>query len=688
MKNINTHYCTTVKTANISSASPTVKMHYLRHTCAHIFLRAFSQMRLPLVNALCYNYVKCFMSNDFIYNHILERSVQAVETGKLGALVRRVLAGDAPAYESIFLETKDNIFFHAKMMLKSDESAWDTVQDTYIAAFRGLDKLRTPETVETWLCAIAGNLCFNRIKRQNQPQNDNNCALSPPVLSADDDTVRDYVQQAMDELAIMPRVAVLFRYCDDMSLAQIGSVMRCDETAVKKCLAQAEETLCIVRDSTDDQCGITPTRLKQALHDIRKENAISPAITLSIGLAIAQKCGYASSLRVISAADTQANQRKGGNRASSKSENENDSKRPMRPTARERAARGAKKGVMVLASGLVVVGFVVGGFAVRAIMDARSADAGTPDNLSAFSAGHNSDKSAADAGGNNAQPDQALSAEAAQAYISIISDYTGRYGVCSSTDVGDGLAYATLLDFDGDGQQEMYLYYIDNSFLVDSSSDAVNNTGETLYCLHEELWRFDGQLQCCFSQQHYAGGDMEDGTGTSRWVVQDDNSTSKFVTWYTYTDENGYIHQISVSYTLSGNVLAESERTEGMFVVANAANQRRDGYLIEQYYGTENAHYDDIAYFVEGAVTTPDGRTAYTYEQSQAILDASTADVVPLNTEETDTPAARLKEAYDVRKQGTQLIAVDGSDTGYTMSWAVNDVNGFLSTLADLCMGK
>lgn len=600
--------------------------------------------------------------------------------GKLGMLVQKVLNGDVQAYEKIFLNTKDNVFFHAKTLLKSDESAWDAVQDTYVAAFRGLEKLRTPDTAEVWLCAIAGNLCFNRIKRQTNTQKDDKWTLTPPELTAKDEAVRDYVAKALDALPVIQRIAILFRYCDDMSLAQIGSVIRGDEAAVRQCLAEAESNLGLVRDSAEDGRGITPARLKQALTDIRDDTVLPPAITLSIGLAVAQKCGYTSELRVTVGADKGAKSRASDTHGTG--ENDTTGKKAPRPTARERAAQGAKKGAMILASGLVVVGFVVGGFAVRAVVDARNADDGTPDNLNTFSTGHSNDD--ADA----ADGVQALSSESAQAYISIISDYTGRFGVSSSNQTGEGLAYAALIDFDGDGRQELYLYYIDSNFSADSIAFSVNEAGEPMRCLHEELWRYDGQLQCCFTQEHYIDGDLEDGTGAARWIAEADNGTTKLVSWYTYTDENGYIHQTAVNYALTEGVISESERTEGMFVVANEVKHRRDGYLVEEYYGTDNAHYDDVAYFVEGAVTNTDGRTAYTYEQSQAILDIATADVVPLNTEETDTPVVRLKENYDIRTQKMRLFAVEETDTGKYLDWAVSDVNAFLGMLADACVGN
>ncbi len=631
-----------------------------------------------------------------------------VNKTELAALVKRVLGGDTRAYETIYLATKDNIYFHAKTVLKSDESAWDAVQDTFVAAFRSLEKLRAPATAETWLCAIAGNLCYARLKRQKPPADaaPSSAAAAPPV-DADASTVRRFCADALSRLSDMQRIAVLFRYVDDMSLAQIGSVMRCGESTVKTCLDVAEKSLCIYRDSDGAEYGITPTQLKTALAEMREETVLSPSETLSIGMTVAQKCGYTSALRVTTGAEPERgaaearNDRPARDDASGRemparrgekhdtAPSERERKRPSRPSPHERAARGARMGTRVLAAGLVVIGVVVGALAVRGIMDARRTKDTTPDNIASFTDEEDvavSENTPAEESA--AVEPEPLTSEQAQAYIGVITDYTGRFGVCTASTGAQGLAYAKLIDFDLDGQYELYLYYIDGNFSEENQPYSVGENGEALLCLHEELWDYDGELRRCFAQEHCTGGSAEDGTGAARWLVSGEAGADRLVSWYSYTDENGYIHHCVANYAVTDGELAVSEEVSSMFVVANAANQRRDGYLIEEYYGSDNAHYDDIAYFVEGAVTDADGRRSYNYEQCQAILDIGTADIVPLNDCEETTPVAILKESYDARRTGTQLICPDGFDGSGTLAWEVSDVNAFLSMLADICTGN
>ena len=120
------------------------------------------------------------------------------------------------------------------------------------------------------------------------------------------------------------------------------------------------------------------------------------------------------------------------------------------------------------------------------------------------------------------------------------------------------------------------------------------------------------------------------------------------------------------------------------FVVANQARHMADGYQIEQYYGTDNASFDDIAYFFEGAVKNADGRESCTYRDCQALADLNTSDIVPLDDYSADNPLTILKNFYDARRDsGTQLIYFNGS----SLAWELVDINVLLSDLADICTG-
>ncbi len=616
-----------------------------------------------------------------------------MENQAVSELVKRVANGDTQAYEELFLKTKDNVYFHALTALLNEESAWDVVQDTYTAAYRSITQLKAPDKAETWLCALAGNLCYSRLRRRHSVPGEQGDRLAPE----NGGELAALVEKRLRALTDMQRMAVIFRYCDKITLAQIGTILRCGERDVNMLLADAERAMCLRRDTNeaDTSDTLTPAKLKEGLSIIQSGARISLSITLSIAEDVAAKCAYESSLRIVSGA---------GREQKFSARNEADAiiapvSKQERDKYNEPAARDARTGynprksAMALASGLVVVGVVVGAMSINAVFEARRSLSDEPDNISSFISAQKSIMvdGAPAALSDEAEPravESGVSVEAAQAYIGVLSDYVGHYGVCSSSEGEKGVAYASLLDFDADGKQEMYLYYIDNAFSPENETYRYSSDGKERLCLHEELWQYDGALSLVFSQEHCAGASAEDGTGAARWLCESAAGGYDILTWYGFTDENGYINHSSKRYELINGALDKTEETAAMFVVANEAKHRRDGYLIEEYYGTDNAHFDDVAYFTEGAVITDSGRKAYNYEQCQAILDIGTADVVPLATFDAETPVVRLSEAYNARHRGVELISFTGSESEMRMSWSVNDVNAFLSTLADICTGN
>lgn len=587
-----------------------------------------------------------------------------MENTNLASLAMRVLGGDTQAYEGIFLETKDNIYFHAKTVLLSEEAAWDAVQDSYVAAFRSLEKLQSPDALETWLCAIACNLCFLRLKKQAGGQAS---ALSDPETPLSEAAIR--------ALPDVWRTALVLRYCDGMSAGQIGSIVRAGADKAQEYLSSAEKALGIRRDVSGEG-GHTPSELKEKLEELRSGCVLSPALTLSIGGAVARKCGYSSSLRVTSDLSTRTEiVLKPGDK-----KHADDIKQKASAVRAGEESKWSRKSSnsfpVIAAAALVLLGVALGGYAVHGLVSAKSET--SIDNSSAFSASVEPDGTSGGA---------ALSSESAQAYIGVLTGYTGKLGICSSETSGEGLAYARLTDLDGDGENELYLYYIDQSFPEDSKQYAVGETGEALYCLHEELWKWDGELINCYTQEHfYNSAAPTELNSKGRWLYSDEGN-ERLASWYSNIDENGFTNQYLTLYALSEGTLDTECEASAKFVTANAANQLYDGYIIEsdEYYGTENSRFDDIGYFVEGAVKTDERRESYTYEDCLALSDLNTSDIIPIGDWDEESPVAILKNFFDAKKEsGVQLIYNNGS----TLAWQLSDINTLLSDLADTSIGK
>ncbi|WP_232667265.1 sigma-70 family RNA polymerase sigma factor [Pseudonocardia sp. TRM90224] len=77
------------------------------------------------------------------------------------ALIARARAGDDTAFRELTEPYRRELLVHCYRMLGSLQDAEDALQDTLLAAWRGLDAFEGRASMRTWLYKIATNRCLN-----------------------------------------------------------------------------------------------------------------------------------------------------------------------------------------------------------------------------------------------------------------------------------------------------------------------------------------------------------------------------------------------------------------------------------------------------------------------------------------------------------------------------------------------
>ena len=88
-----------------------------------------------------------------------------MERGNEVELARRLLTGDADAFDRFVEHFRTRIFQYSWLMCGHREDAEEVAQETLLRVFQGFDQLREPERVRPWVFRIARNECLMKRRK-------------------------------------------------------------------------------------------------------------------------------------------------------------------------------------------------------------------------------------------------------------------------------------------------------------------------------------------------------------------------------------------------------------------------------------------------------------------------------------------------------------------------------------------
>ena len=177
-------------------------------------------------------------------------------------LVARLRAGEDAAYEIVVREHTSRLLSVTLRLLKDREEARDAVQETFLSAFRAIDKFEGGAAVGTWLHRIAVNCALMRIRsrraKPEQPIEDllptfdetghREGASSAPweddgharLESQERDAL---VRRCIDQLPDSYRTVLLLRDIEELDTLETATLLGITENAVKIRLHRARQAL-------------------------------------------------------------------------------------------------------------------------------------------------------------------------------------------------------------------------------------------------------------------------------------------------------------------------------------------------------------------------------------------------------------------------------------------------------------
>jgi RNA polymerase sigma-70 factor (ECF subfamily) len=196
------------------------------------------------------------------------------------ALSRRILAGDAAAFRSLFDSFFPRLYRFALARLGGDEdAASEVVQQTFCKAIERLDSYRGEAALYTWFCQVCRNVLIDYrranarkartvVLLEDQPNVRAILealaapAADQPDLHAWQQDVRRLVQATVDTLPERYGVVLEWKYVDGLSVEDIAARLDIGAKAAESLLTRARHAF---RDAITALAG-TPDALRPPQH--------------------------------------------------------------------------------------------------------------------------------------------------------------------------------------------------------------------------------------------------------------------------------------------------------------------------------------------------------------------------------------------------------------------------------------
>ena len=176
-----------------------------------------------------------------------------IKRNNIKILVSKAKEGDKLAFEALYNEYKNKVYFFALRYVKSTGIAEDMTSETFVTALESISALRQNESFVGWLYTICYNKCIHYIKEESKAErlDDDNALdtseINDAVMLPDDYAVNEQtkakLREMIDSLDTKSRSAIIMYYYDELSIREIAKAQGISENAADLRLFRARKKL-------------------------------------------------------------------------------------------------------------------------------------------------------------------------------------------------------------------------------------------------------------------------------------------------------------------------------------------------------------------------------------------------------------------------------------------------------------
>ena len=159
--------------------------------------------------------------------------------------------GDSEAFTYIVKAYQTPVYNLCYRMLNNAGDAEDAAQETFLRAYKAMNRYDQRRSFGTWLLSIAAHYCIDQLRKQRMKivsmdelpymKISDDSPGPEPVVSRNEE--QEMVKALLDTLSPTDRAAVVMYYWYDFSYAEISNALSLSLSAVKSRLHRARRAL-------------------------------------------------------------------------------------------------------------------------------------------------------------------------------------------------------------------------------------------------------------------------------------------------------------------------------------------------------------------------------------------------------------------------------------------------------------
>ncbi len=153
-------------------------------------------------------------------------------------LVKKAMQKDPDAFTELMQLHLKDMYRTALAILMNDEDAADAIQDTILACWEKLDRMKKPQYFKTWMTRILINNCYKIRKAAKNTGTLDECA-EPAAY----DEYNLELKEALASLDEKYRVAMTLFYSEGYSIDEIAKILKIPKSTVQTRLHRGRKKL-------------------------------------------------------------------------------------------------------------------------------------------------------------------------------------------------------------------------------------------------------------------------------------------------------------------------------------------------------------------------------------------------------------------------------------------------------------